>query len=62
MLIETEHLTNSFGTKPALADVSMTIDEGQIVAVLGPIGAGKTTLLRCHLPWLEAISLGFKPI
>lgn len=47
MLIETENLTKSFGTKPALADVSMTIDEGQIVAVLGPNGAGKTTLLRC---------------
>lgn len=62
MLIETENSTTSFGSKPALADVSVTIDEGQIVAVLGPNGAGKTTLLRGHLPWLEAISLGFKPL
>ena len=47
MLIETENLTKSFGKKPALDQVTLTIDPGQIVAVLGPNAACKTTLLRC---------------
>lgn len=62
MLIETEHLTNSFGTKPALADVSVTIDEGQIVAVLAwsdwsgenNSAAMPPALAGGNLAWLQA--------
>ena len=36
----------SYGSVPVLRDVELTIDDGQIVALLGANGAGKTTLLR----------------
>ncbi|HEV3024703.1 MAG TPA: ABC transporter ATP-binding protein [Pirellulales bacterium] len=47
MHIELVHLTKHFGGVAALDDVTLTIDPGQIVAVVGANGAGKTTLLRC---------------
>ncbi|GIM95764.1 ABC transporter ATP-binding protein [Paractinoplanes toevensis] len=45
-LLEVEGLTAGYGAAPVLHDVSLTVDAGQIVAVLGANGAGKTTLLR----------------
>src|SRR5215211_4356552 len=45
-LLELEHVHASYGGVRALHDVSLAVDEGQIVSVLGPNGAGKTTTLR----------------
>jgi heme exporter protein A len=39
-------LTRSYGEREALADVSLSLGEGQTLVVFGPNGAGKTTLLR----------------
>jgi len=50
-LIEIKHLSKTFATKdgdyPALADVDLTIEDGDIFGVIGISGAGKSTLVRC---------------
>lgn len=45
-LLQLKNITASYGTKPILHDVSVEINEGEIIAVLGPNGSGKSTILK----------------
>ena len=45
-LLTIQHLSKSFGDVAALSDVSLTVEPGHIVGLLGKNGAGKTTLLK----------------
>src|SRR5258706_2548815 len=47
--LETERLRKRFGTKLAVADLSLTIGRGEVFGFLGPNGAGKTTSLKMLL-------------
>ena len=44
--IEVSHLTKSFGSRTAVADVSFSVARGEVFGFLGPNGAGKTTTVR----------------
>jgi len=46
-LITIRHLQKSYGGQPAVVDLSLTVEPGQIFGLLGPNGAGKTTTMRC---------------
>ena len=53
-LLSVEELRAEFGGIVALADLSFTVDAGQICALIGPNGAGKTTLFNCVSRLYEA--------
>ena len=46
-LLEMNHIKKSFDGLAVLKDISLTVNEGQVLSIIGPSGSGKSTLLRC---------------
>ena len=55
--IHFDHVNKYFGQNHVLKDISLEIEQGELVTFLGPSGCGKSTLLRC-LSGLEAVTDG----
>ncbi len=56
-VLEMKHIKKGFGGKEVLKDISLEVDEGEVISILGPSGSGKSTLLRCAT-FLERIDDG----
>lgn len=46
-IIEINHLSKKFGDNEVLKDISMTVNKGEVVTIIGSSGSGKSTFLRC---------------
>ncbi len=56
-ILEVDHLSKSFGQTEVLKDISFSLEESQVLSIIGSSGSGKTTLLRC-LNFLERPNKG----
>lgn len=64
MLLQLENISVGYNSKPVLKDVSLTVNSGDFIGIIGPNGGGKTTLLKVILeilkPWKGQITVGDK--
>ena len=56
-IIDFKHVNKYYGKFHALKDINLSIEEGQVVSIIGPSGSGKSTLIRT-MNGLERINSG----
>ena len=56
-MLEVQHCSKSFAGLQVLKDVSLSVNQGDVISIIGPSGSGKTTLLRC-INYLEHADSG----
>ena len=56
-----KNVKKNYGELSVLKDISISVEEGEVVAIIGPSGSGKSTLLRCAtlLEKMDEGTLGF---
>ncbi|NLT26419.1 MAG: amino acid ABC transporter ATP-binding protein [Microbacteriaceae bacterium] len=68
-MVRAEHVVKRFGANTVLKDISMTVNRGEVLCLIGPSGSGKSTFLRCinHLEtidggrlWVEDELIGYR--
>ena len=56
-ILAMEHVRKSFGDHEVIKDISLSINEGEVISIIGSSGSGKSTLLRCAT-FLERMDSG----
>lgn len=56
LMVDARHIRKSFGSHVVLQDISIEVNSGQVMCLVGPSGSGKSTFLRCinHLEVIDA--------
>lgn len=57
-ILEMRNITKKFDDLEVLRDISLSVNKGQVLAIIGPSGSGKSTLLRCAT-LLESVDSGY---
>ena len=57
MILSMSNIQKSFGSETVLKDISLQVDKGEVVSIIGPSGSGKSTILRCAT-FFETIDAG----
>ena len=56
-ILQMDHIKKSFDGLEVLKDISLSVKEGEVLAIIGPSGSGKSTIMRCAV-MLETIDSG----
>lgn len=55
-VLEMKHIQKSFGEFEVLKDISLEVNKGDVLSIIGPSGSGKSTLLRCAVNQVERLN------
>ncbi|MCU1470354.1 MAG: amino acid transporter ATP-binding protein [Glaciihabitans sp.] len=56
-MVEADQVSKSFGSNEVLKSISLTVNRGEVLCIVGPSGSGKSTFLRC-INHLETVNAG----